>query len=65
MFSIAVEQLPLEEPSVASTNTKVEKDSDQNTTVLYEHIFSNDKNTMPELFIKQDKNSHHWTATKV
>ena len=37
--------------SAISTNTKVEKGSDQNTTVLYEHVSSNDKNTTPELFI--------------
>ena len=48
-----------------STNTKVEKDSDQNTTVLYELVSSNDKNTMPELYIKQDKNSLRWSTTKV
>ena len=48
-----------------SKNRKVEKDSDQNTTVFYEHASSNDKNTMQELYIKQDKNSLRWSATKV
>ena len=48
-----------------STNTRVDKGSDQNTTVLYEHFSSNDKNTMPEFYIKQDKNSLRWSATKV
>ena len=47
------------------TNTKVEKGSDQNTTVLYEHVSSNDKNTTPELYINYDKNSLRWSATKV
>ena len=34
-----------------STNTKVEKGSDQNTTVLYERVSLNDKNTTPELYM--------------
>ena len=34
-----------------STNTKIEKGSDQNTTALYEHVSSNDKNKIPELYI--------------
>ena len=41
------------------------KGSDQNTTVLYEHVSSNDKNTTPELYINYDKNSLRWSATKV
>ena len=36
------------------TKKKVEKGSDQNTTVLYEHVSSNDKNTTKELYINQD-----------
>ena len=37
--------------TLIQTNTKVEKGSGQNTTVLYEHVSSNDKNTTPELYI--------------
>ena len=39
------------------------KGSDQNTTILYEHVPSNDKT--PEFYINQDKNSLHWSTTKV
>ena len=52
----ALRNLESFQQTMVSTNTKAEKGSDQNTTVLYEHVSSNDKNTMPKLYIKQDKN---------
>ena len=64
-FQLVLTLLKVPDKDAISTNTKVEKGSDQNTIVLCEHVSSNDKNTMSELYIKQDKNSLHWSATKV
>ena len=64
-FQLFLTLLKVSDKGAISTNTNVEKGSDQNTAVLYEHISSNDKNTMLELYIKQDKNSLRWSTTKV